>query len=268
MKFFSEILGDFVDLPEEPRRIVSLAPDITDTLFRLNLDDRVIGVSLYCNRPKEKTSKLPRVGAYLNVLWDKLKELEPDIVFLTTGAQRKTALEVLNRGFPAVVLPLPNSVFGILENLRKVGVITGRLEIAENLAMDLLGVLNSLKEREIKARVYYEIDLGGEITAGGPSYITNALRILGLENIYSFKTESYFKPDDMETKSLKPDLIIYEPKPERRYKAEDIERSLRERFGDIPIIITEPDFLAHYGPSLIDEVLPDLKRKLEKFFQR
>jgi ABC-type Fe3+-hydroxamate transport system substrate-binding protein len=51
MKFFSEILGDFVDLPEEPRRIVSLAPDITDALFRLNLDDRVIGVSLYCNRP-------------------------------------------------------------------------------------------------------------------------------------------------------------------------------------------------------------------------
>jgi iron complex transport system substrate-binding protein len=65
MKFFSEILGDFVDLPEEPRRIVSLAPDITDALFRLNLDDRVIGVSLYCNRPKGKTSKLPRVGAYL-----------------------------------------------------------------------------------------------------------------------------------------------------------------------------------------------------------
>gem|GEM_PF-6393256 len=51
---FSEILGDFVDLPEEPRRIVSLAPDITDALFRLNLDDRVIGVSLYCNRPKGK----------------------------------------------------------------------------------------------------------------------------------------------------------------------------------------------------------------------
>ncbi len=268
MRFFSEILGVFVELPQEPQRIVSLAPDITDTLFRLGLEDKVVGISIYCNRPREKTSKLPRVGAYLNVLWDKLGELEPDLVFLTTGAQRKVALEVLNRGFTAVVLPLPNSVFGILENLRKVAIITGKLEVAERLILDLLEILNSIKERELKARVYYEIDLGGEITAGGPSYITCALRILGLENVYSFKPESYFKPDDKETISLKPDLIIYEPKPERKYSNEDIKGYLRERFGDIPVIVTEPDFLAHYGPSLIDEVLPKLKRKLEKFFQR
>ncbi len=268
MRFFSEILGVFVELPQEPKRIVSLAPDITDTLFRLGLEDEVVGISLYCNRPREKTSKLPRVGAYLNVLWDKLKELEPDLVFLTTGAQRKVALEVLNRGFTAVVLPLPNSIFGILENLRKVAIITGKLKVAERLVLDLLEILNSIKERELKARVYYEIDLGGKITAGGPSYITCALRILGLENVYSFKLESYFKPDDKETISLKPDLIIYEPKPERKYSNEKIKEYLRERFGDIPVIVTEPDFLAHYGPSLIDEVLPKLKRKLEKFFQR
>ena len=268
MKIFLEILGDFVELPEGPKRIVSLAPDITDALFRLGLGDRVVGVSLYCNRPRDKTSKLPRVGAYLNVLWDRLNNLEPDLVFLTTGAQRKLALEVLNRGFPAAVLPLPNSVFGILENLRKVGLITGKLEIAENLTIELIDVLNSIKETNVMARVYYEIDLGGEITAGGPSYITNALRIIGLENVYSFKLESYFKPKDEETLSLKPDLIIYEPKPERKYSEEDIRRNLRGRFGDIPAIITEPDFLAHYGPSLIDEVLPKLKRNLEKFLQR
>jgi len=268
MKFFSEILGDFVELPERPKRIVSLAPDITDTLFRLGLEDSIVGLSFYCNRPKDKTSKFPRVGAYLNVIWDRLRELEPDLVFLTTGAQRKLALEVFNRGFPAVVLPLPNSVFGILENVRKVGIITGKLEVAERLTVDLIEVLNSLKEREVRSRVYYEIDLGGEITAGGPSYITSALRLLGLENVYSFKGESYFKPDDSETLSLKPDLIIFEPKPERKYSEEDIRGKLKERFGDIPAIVTEPDFLAHYGPSLIDEVLPKLKRKLEKFLQR
>ncbi len=260
MRYFSDLLGRYVETPDEPRRIVSLAPNLTDTLFRLGLGDRVVGISLYCNRPKDRVGGLPRVGSYLKVLWDKLEDLNPDLVFLTTGAQRGVALEVVERGIPAAVLSVPNSVFGILDTVRKVGLLTGTREEAERLNLHLLDTLHRLSVEPLSLTAYYEVDLGGPITAGAPSYITDALHLLGIRNVYAHRMESYFQPDDEETRSLEFDIVLYEPKPERRYKPEDIVRSLRERLGDVRVLILEGDFLAHYGPSLIDEVLPKLKR--------
>ncbi len=260
MRYFSELLGRYVEVPDRPQRMVSLAPNLTDTLFRLGLGSRVVGVSLYCNRPKGGLEGLPRVGSYLKVLWDRLEALKPDLVLLTTGAQRGVALEVMERGIPAAVLPVPNSVFGILDTVRKVGLLTGALKEAERLNLHLLGVLHGLASDPLSLTAYYEVDLGGPITAGAPSYITDALHLLGIRNVYAHRMESYFQPKDEDTKELEFDLVLYEPKPERKYRTEDIVSSLRKRLGDVRVLILEGDFLAHYGPSLIDEVLPKLKR--------
>ncbi len=268
MKYFSDFLGREVEIPDDPKRVVSLAPDITDALFKLNLGDRVVGISLYCNRPKGEVEGLPRLGSYLKILWDKLVSLDPDLVFLTTGAQRKVAEEMLNEGFPVVILNVPNSIGGIFENLRKIGLVMNKLEYADGLIVKLLKILNGIMEEKTFIKAYYEIDLGGPITIGGPSYITQCLRFLGIENVYSFRKESYFTPKDEETRELEYDIVIFEPKPERRYTREDIEKFLKDRLGDRRIVIIEPDSLAHYGPSLLDEILPDLKRKFAKLFQK
>src|SRR5712692_10105157 len=53
-----------VTLAAQPKRIVSTAPSITETLFALGLGDRVVGVSTYCHFPPEAASR-PRIGTYL-----------------------------------------------------------------------------------------------------------------------------------------------------------------------------------------------------------
>jgi ABC-type Fe3+-hydroxamate transport system substrate-binding protein len=262
MRYFSEFIGRYIEVPDRPKRIVSLAPNVTDTLFRLGLGDRVVGVSLYCNRPRNLN--LPRVGSYLKVLWDRLEALDPDLVFLTTGAQRKVAEEVLSRGIAAGIVPVPSSTFGILDNVRKVGILTDSLDRAEALNRELLISILSLMEEPLSLRVYYEVDLGGPITAGGPSYITDALHLVGLRNVYAFRKEPYFQPDDGETKGLNFDLILYEPKPERKYDEGKIRDTLIRRLGNRGVVILEGDFLAHYGPSLFDEILPELKRRVRE----
>ncbi|NPA80378.1 MAG: ABC transporter substrate-binding protein [Thermotogae bacterium] len=262
MRFFEETLGREIEVPDRPERIVSLAPSITDTLFRLGLDDRVVGISLYCNRPKDRLEGIPRVGAYLNVIWDRLEELQPDLVLTTTGAQRRITEELMARGFPVAPVPVPVSIFGVLDGVRKVGLLTGAEREAERLNLSLLGTLNSLKGSLPSLRTYYEIDLGGPITVGAASYITDALHLLGLENVYASQRRPYVQPDDALTVSLKPELIIYEVKPGRRYTPSDVEARLRDRFGDVGIVVLPSDSLAHYGPSLVDEVLPDAARRV------
>ena len=98
MKVFSEVLGEFVEVPEGDVRVVSLAPSVTDTIFYIGAGDVLVGVSAFCRRPREAQS-LPRVGGYLNVDYEALESLKPDVIFTTTGVQRRLSYELRERGF-------------------------------------------------------------------------------------------------------------------------------------------------------------------------
>ncbi len=126
MRFFNEFLNREMEVPEPPQRIVSLAPDMTDMVFRLGLGDALVGISSFCHRPAGRLEGRPRVGAYLKVVWDRLDALQPDLVLTTLGAQRETTQRLLARGYPVVALPVPLSVWEILGNLRRLAAAVGR----------------------------------------------------------------------------------------------------------------------------------------------
>ena len=70
-------------LPAQPRRIVSTAPSVTETLFALGLGDRVVGISQHCHYPPE-TATRPRVGTYLTPNIEAIVGLHPDLVIVQT----------------------------------------------------------------------------------------------------------------------------------------------------------------------------------------
>lgn len=264
MRFFNEFLGVEMEVPDRPRRIVSLAPDLTEMVFRLGLEEALVGVSLYCRRPVGKMEGLPRVGAYLKVVWDRLEALEPDLVLTTLGAQRETTRQLLERGYPVVALPVPLSLWGILENLRRLAAVVGRMQEAEAENARLAARLGELRGTLPPLRVYWEVDLGGPITAGGMTYVTEALHWLGLQNIYADHPQAYFQPNDEETRRRAPELILYEPRRTREPRDDHWRTMLRERLGlEVPILVLPHDSLAHYGPGLIDEVLVSLSTHIQ-----
>ncbi len=263
MRIFSEFFGEEIEIPHEPKRIVSLAPDITEIIFRLKAENRLKGISLYCKRPFGKLDRYERVGSYLKVLWHKLEKINPDLILLSTGAQRKIAEQIRKRGLTVFAFSVPVSIWGILDNIKKAGIILNREKEACSLIDNLFKKLEKIREDKIFYRVYYEVYLGDKITCGISSYITDGLKIIGLYNIYSFKKESYFEPDDDLTRSMDFDFLLYEPHSEK-IKKEILEDKLRKRFGNRKIIILPSNFLVHYGPSFIDEILPRLKKLINK----
>ncbi len=64
-----------------PERIISMAPSITETLFRLGLGDRVVGVTRFCDFPPAARD-LPDVGGYFDPSYETITGLEPDLVIL------------------------------------------------------------------------------------------------------------------------------------------------------------------------------------------
>jgi len=261
MKLVHDWLGP-LELPDPARRIVSLAPNATDALFALGLGERLVGRSAFCYRPAE-TLALPVVSSYTRVRWELLRSLHPDLVLLSTGVQRDLLSELHQAGIPVFPIPLPQSPYGILENLILLGELLGVGERASSLAAHLAERYQRLYGLLPPLRVYLEFDLGGPITVGRGSYVNEALRHLGLVNVYAQHPSSYFTPNLEEVPALHPELVIYEPKPGRSRAKERAEALMGERGWEALLVVTGGDELAHYGPRFFD-YLEKLERQIER----
>lgn len=265
---FNEILGTEVNVPESPRRIISFSPAVTETLFLLGLGEAIVGVSAFCARPPEARLKR-RVGSYSTVSDELLAELKPDLVFTVTGYQRDFAVR-LSKRFPVYPLELPVTVAGVVDLLVKVGLVTGFADRARELAGSLLRKLGSM-EKGAGLRVYLEMDLGGPVTFGAYSYITDAFRFLGSSTLFEYRAAEWLAPDLESVRMENPDVIVYEPKMFSKFGREELERMVEERgwesmravkSGNLFVTPGPLDFLAHHGPSFITEALPWLASRL------
>ncbi|MCE4617611.1 MAG: ABC transporter substrate-binding protein [Desulfurococcales archaeon] len=270
IKLFSEILGKQIEIPEKPSRIVSLAPAITDMLYTLEAWERVAGVSIFCNKPPQAKEK-PRVGSYYKVNYKLLEKLKPDLILVTTGAQRDRIYELEEKGFTVYPIPLPTDLNMLISNIITLGHVIGEKRKAYKIANKLTSMLHDLKSEKKIGTVYYEIDLGGPTSIGGITYVDHAFNVIGLENIFSdLRTTWIVNPDTSYILKKNPDIVLYEKKPFDPSSKEKIIARLEERgLGQLEavregrIMILEPDTLAHYGPSLLDDLQAIKYRAIE-----
>ena len=273
-KVFCEILGKELILPDRCQRVVSLSPALTESLFLMGLGDKVVGVSGFCVHPEEARRKQV-IGSYNRVREEILRELNPDLFLMTTGYQRDVAFDLSNR-YPVYALPLPASISSLIAFCTEAGIVAGYAQQATQLQRNLVDSLNKTINRAEKLpslKIYLEIDLGGPVTFGMYSYITDAFRLLRLRNIYADHPAEWLKPDDDFTVRADPDVIIYEPKMFSR-KNRSIQEVIRffnrrglselsaVRHGRILITPGIYDFFAHHGPGFIFETLNWLIDKL------
>ena len=274
MELFSEILGKSVRVPEVPRRIISFSPAVTEVLFELGLEEAIVGVSAFCARPAEARLKR-KVGSYNTVSDEVLDDLRPDLILTTTGYQRQFALRLAEK-YPVYPFELPVSVAGIVDMVVKVGLVTSRQEQARNLGKFLLDQL-SVVQTTRRLSVYVEIDLGGPVSFGAHSYITDAFNLLGSTTLFESERTEWLTPDLHTVQTLDPDVIFYEPKMYSRFGAEDAramfgsrgwEGMRAVRVGNAFVTPGPLDFIAHHGPSFIRETIPWLNERLEEAASR
>jgi len=267
VKLYSEILSKEIEVADELKRIVSLAPAITETLYLIGAGDKVVGVSYFCNKPAE-VAKKPRVGAYLNVNYDLLQKLNPEILLVTTGAQRERIYELENNGYKIYPIALPVNIYGILDNIMVVGIIVGERYNARALAYEMNKKMISLHNALNGTKLYYEINLGGPVSVGAHSYIGDAFSYIGASHVFEKNRTTYItNPDIEDVKRFDPEIIIYEQKLGEHADKKKVKEKLEKRgLGNLNavkegrIIVMEYDSLAHYGPSFFDALQRLVKR--------
>ncbi len=203
--FFTMSLG------AQPKRIVSTSPGLTEILFALGLDDRIVGVSEYCRYPQQALGKA-KVGSFLQPNLEAITALRPDLVLIIKNPVRlRQKLEAL--GLKVEELDL-ETMPGILAAIDFLGVRTGRKQQAATLRADLEKRLAAVKNSvRIRRRVSFLVGrtpqrLEGMIAVGPGSYLDELMRAAGGDNIFADSPAMYPKISVEQLLARDPDILF------------------------------------------------------------
>jgi len=185
----SDDLGREVIIKELPKRIVSLAPSITEILFALGLEDRIVGVTDYCDYPEAAKSK-PRVASYTTPNMEKLVSLEPDLV-LAESIHEKTVLPALEKQGLTTLVSSATSIDAVLNYISLIGHINGKDKTAAQLVNKLTDRIKAVSTKteeltpENRPRVLYVVWHQPIWTMGSKTFTDDLIKTAGGINIFA-----------------------------------------------------------------------------------
>ncbi|GAB4247921.1 MAG: hypothetical protein Kow00109_24060 [Acidobacteriota bacterium] len=198
-----------------PKRIVSTAPSITETVYALGAADLLVGVTSFCRFPPEAQQRRI-VGDFAAPNLEVILELRPDLVLILDDRQ-DLATKLAAVGLPFAKLR-QNSFREILDSIRQLGVLLGRTAEAEALTARLENRIERLRRRNLqspnpKPRVFLVISRspGGVsdlYTAGRSSYLHELLDLAGGRNVFEDIAVPYPKVSVEEVLQRDPDVIL------------------------------------------------------------
>jgi len=217
IKFKSLIIVLSVLLPvlakadEEPKRIVSLAPSITESLYQLGRGDTLIATTSYCSYP-EQTKTKQSIGSLTSPNIEKIYSFSPDLVLAVNGINRPQAIEKLKSlGLKVTVFNECISFSDIKENFIQLAILVdrkkGAKEIIENVEAELSYITNKLKKSP-RVKVFWEIGARPLVTAGKESFANELIYHAGGINIFNEAPGKYPRVSREEVIKKNPEAII------------------------------------------------------------
>jgi iron complex transport system substrate-binding protein len=250
--------GREVIIPPSPKRIISLAPNITEILFTLGLDKEVVGVSTHCNFPEAAKHK-PRVGSYISLDFERILSLKPDLILATGAGNTIEMVERLEKlGFPTYVI-FPKDFDGILMSIGHVGQILGREKEAQEILSNMQARRQAVMELTRgfpRPRVFLQIGEAPIVTVGKGSFADDLIHLAGGENIAAVDGKMYPRLGLEEVLRRAPEVIIISSmNPKGSY-----DKVLQEwaRWKTIPAVkngrihLIDSDLIDRPSPRIID----------------
>ena len=264
---FMDEVGREVTFPFPPKRIVSLAPNVTEILFGLGLDEEIVGVSIHCNFPEKAKSKV-RVGSYISLDFEKIASLNPDLIIATGAGNTRDMVDRLGKlGFQTYVV-YPKNFKDILLSIAHIGQVVNRGKKAKA----IIEGMRRRSERVIeltqdlpRPKVLVQIGDVPIVTVGKGSFADDLVRLAGGENIAGKEKEVYPRLGMEEILKRSPEVIVISSMDPKG----DYQKILQEwtRWKTIPavkngrIYLIDSDLLDRPSPRIIDG-LEELARVL------
>ncbi len=167
-----------------PRRVISLAPSLTDMMVAMGKTDLLVGVTRYDHAPE--VAALPRVGGFIDPSAEAVLALRPDLLlWITDGSAAPAVQRIASLGVPVLALPVEN-VAGVKTSLRAVGRALGDPAAGERVVGEIERAVAAARVRAAEGpsvRVLFVVGREPLVVAGPGSYPDELLRLAGGENV-------------------------------------------------------------------------------------
>jgi iron complex transport system substrate-binding protein len=209
-RLLTDELGRKVTIPPAVKRIVSLAPSITETLFALGLNEEIAGVTDFCDYPAAVSEKI-RVGGFINPSIEKIVSLKPDLIIaIRDGNREETILRLTELGFPVYVVN-PKSYDRVVKTIQNIGEIVGRQEESKKIAKKMIATrenISSLTQSLPKPKIFFQFGDALIVTAGKGTLADDLIRLAGGMSVSEDESASYplYSIESVLTKA--PEIII------------------------------------------------------------
>lgn len=179
--------GREVRLEAPARRIVSLAPHVTELLFEIDAGNAIVAATEYSDYPAA-AKRLPRVGGLAGIALERVVAARPDLVIAWQSGTAQAQLDALVQlGIP-VFRSEPHTLADVATTLERFGALTGHVREASARAGEFRRKVAALRDTyasRASVRVFYQVWNNPLMTIGGPHLITSVIELCGGRNVFA-----------------------------------------------------------------------------------
>ncbi len=250
--------GSVLD-PGSPR-IVSLAPSITEILYALGMDQQIVGVTAFCNYPRQAADK-PKVGDFKGANLEALIALKPDLVIATRDGNLSRNIQTLEQLGIRFITYEPKDLESVIEQIASLGENLNRTNEALALAEECRGKLNLVKDSVKGAsEVSVLLAYGREplVLAGQGTFADDMISIAGGVNIAADSKIPYPRFSMEEVIARAPAVII---EGGMGSEAKDSAQAAWSEWPGLPAVksgrvhVLDEDLIARTGPRIFDGLI-------------
>lgn len=172
-----------VIIESEPMKVISIAPNITETIFALGKGEKLIGRTDFCNYPEE-AKNVESIGGLTEPNIEKIADLEPDLIIASTHFKEDVLKKLEELGLNVIVLYGEESFEGVYDVIGKTGQVLNSKSEADKIVSDMRDKINTVQlkvQDASKPSVYFVVGFGeyGDYTAGKDTFIGQMIEIAG-----------------------------------------------------------------------------------------
>ena len=249
---FTDQLNRKIELPFTPKKIISLVPSQTELLNDLGLRDEVVGITKFCVHPDEWFHTKRRIGGTKNIDFEKIKQLNPDLIIGNKEENEKEQIEQLMKDYKVWMSDI-YTLKDALNMIVQVGSLIGKPQEAINLKLKIeiqfQNISNLSSQISNKSAAYF-IWQKPFMVAGNNTFINDMLTRCGLKNI--FASDNFIRYPQVSKQQIadkKPEIILLSSEP---YPFKD--KHIQEFQSICPgskIMIVDGELFSWYGSRLL-----------------
>jgi ABC-type Fe3+-hydroxamate transport system substrate-binding protein len=201
-------LISIISFSQKVNKVISLAPSITENIYLLGAEDKLIACTSYCTQAV--SDGVEQIGSTVDVNVEKIFAMQSDLVLTMLMTKQQDIEAMIKLGIKVVVIPSPKSFNEICEQTIQIGKLIGSADSAQKIIQQTKQTVDSLKQKcsaiKNNPKIFFQMGANPIFTVLGNTFMNDYILFCNGENIANGMTKGTMTRESVLLKN--PDIII------------------------------------------------------------